>query len=76
MLTADDDPLTVQHVGDRLGPELAWPALELGLCEPHELQEARVGPDATVVTLVQLRQPDVIKCVPWWARQVDCGNPV
>jgi hypothetical protein len=52
-----------------LGPELAWPGLELGLCEPHELQEARVDPDATVVTLVQLRQPDVITCVPWWARQ-------
>jgi hypothetical protein len=40
-----------------MGPELAWPALELGLREPHKLQEARVGLDATVVTLVQLRQP-------------------
>jgi hypothetical protein len=33
-------------------PELAWPALQLGLCEPYELQEARVGPDAAVITLV------------------------
>jgi hypothetical protein len=34
-------------------PELAWPGLELGLCEPHKAQEARVDPDATEVTLVQ-----------------------
>jgi hypothetical protein len=56
-------PHTVHDVAHRMLPELAWPALELGLCEPHKLQEARVGPDATVVTLVQLRQPVVITCV-------------
>ena len=53
MLTTEGDPLTVQHIGHRMGPELAWPGLKLGLREPHKLQEARVGPDATVVTLVQ-----------------------